>query len=773
MIYARRVVALCAGLLLAGLCGARAAEYRFDMGGKDTPVAQGFTAVMGGRYTDGAAFGWRGPTRDVVLRDMVDNPLYGTADTDPMYALTVDGVLSIGENEFVFRVEPGRYSVTAAIGDLSPGEVRPGNSIWANGVAVARDEVTSGTVKEFTFPVDAAGGEIALRFTAESYQRYVTVCGVWARPLAAGEEIKPSLREIPQGLTQADYRRNWDRFERLYVADWEKAKARLAGQGIDLAAWSRRREEFRGKPGFRDYFPSAGARWEALDQKAGGIDAGRITACWKEMGVDGFVATNPVFVREARKAGLKFAVGGHAESLPAAEGKGVTPNLMATRDGKRVTMDRVWSHCDPLVIETFRDLWREHLRGVAEGSDFFFIDEPRGQFWGGDRFGDYSAPAQAAFRKWAGEHGWQELAAKGIPERERSLDFYRFYLFRFESVPLLVKEFVRGTPAEKLTAMPGNGNVGPETMNHTCFWPPAVARHGQISGSWAYDDPASAKAFTEATRMAQEWGGKSYAWPPNWKDPVRELPIVTACISALCERVCTWSFSGSLAGARRPEWMAMSWLASRLTHATTGLRHTPPVALWCPDAVVFNDLVEMNGAEAGAWKQAYAALFAANLDYTVTNTLAVPEGTAVLYAPARPVLSDEDFARLQRFTARGGRLLVTFEGTPQSPDGQPIQAWAQVAGKCTQVKVAPEALRAAVAAAGVPANLDAGEGAVKTYLYAGERGRVHLLNNTDPAAPASVRLPWPAADRLTGKPLAAGTALALSPGGYALVEETR
>ena len=87
--------------------------------------------------------------------------------------------------------------------------------------------------------------------------------------------------------------------------------------------------------------------------------------------------------------------------------------------------------------------------------------------------------------------------------------------------------------------------------------------------------------------------------------------------------------------------------------------------------------------------------------------------------------------------------------------------------------MAPEALRAAVAAAGVPANLDAGEGAVKTYLYAGERGRVHLLNNTDPAAPASVRLPWPAADRLTGKPLAAGTALALSPGGYALVEETR
>ena len=34
--------------------------------------------------------------------------------------------------------------------------------------------------------------------------------------------------------------------------------------------------------------------------------------------------------------------------------------------------------------------------------------------------------------------------------------------------------------------MPGNGNIGPEQMNHSCYWPPAIARHGMIAASWAY-----------------------------------------------------------------------------------------------------------------------------------------------------------------------------------------------------------------------------------------------------------------------------------------------
>jgi hypothetical protein len=338
-----------------------------------------------------------------------------------------------------------------------------------------------------------------------------------------------------------------------------------------------------------------------------------------------------------------------------------------------------------------------------------------------------------------------------------------------------VQAAVAGTPVEGIPTMPGNGNIGPETMNHGSYWPPAVARHGMISASWSYDSPAGGKAHAETIRMAREWGGRSFCWPPSWKDPVKELPTVTANLSALCDKVCQWHFGGSLNGPRRPAWMAATFLAARLTHATNGLEHTPPLHVWCPDSIVYNDLVEMNTAEADTWRRLQQALFEANLDYAVTNRLTVPPGSVVLYACARPVLDRWEVEALTAFVKAGGRLLVTFATVPERPDGAAIEEWqGTVQAASVRVELSAADLRAKANALCARRNWELDSPAVKTCLYriAGTpAGRVHLLNNTDTERPATAVLPAPAQDRLAGKAYPAAQRLELPPGHYALLEE--
>jgi hypothetical protein len=177
---------MCRAWLLAALSVVAAAvEYRFDMGGPDTPVAAGFAQVLPEtRYGADRAFGWSRPAREVIWRDGPGNALYGNADEEPLYAAYADGILSIEENEFVCRVEPGRYTVTAVIGDLATGEHRPGNSVWANGRLVAAGLSTNADLLSLTFPVAANDGLITLRFRADSQQQYVTVEAVRSCALA-------------------------------------------------------------------------------------------------------------------------------------------------------------------------------------------------------------------------------------------------------------------------------------------------------------------------------------------------------------------------------------------------------------------------------------------------------------------------------------------------------------------------------------------------------------------------------------------------------------
>ncbi len=769
---------LTAALAVACIClNASAETYRFDMGGAHSPVATGYTQVLPDTMLEAnPAYGWASRTSMIVHRNEPTNPYYAERESLE-YTLYSDGVLTVGENTFSFEVEPGRYRVTAIIGDLALGEERPGNSIWANDELIVADEGTNASVKAYGFAVDAAGGTIALRFRADSLQRYSTVIGVTAEPLAAGEAVELSVEEYPEEpVTRETYLLNWQLLQDDLVADWELAKGELAAEGADLAYWETQAAALKERDDYREYWgwSLGGGTWERMAVQTGRLDIGQICSGFGEMGIDGFGSNSPVVTEQLIANGFGHSVSGGGENFPQPDMTGITLNLMANRDGSRQTMERVYCNVAPEVIAAFQDVWNARLSEVAPDASFFLIDEPRGMWYSG-RFGDYSDAAQEVFRSWAAERGYEELATSGIPERGRNLDFYRFYQFRLQSVAYLVKSFIQDTPVEDVPTAPGNGNIGPEQMNHNGYWPPAIAEAGLISSCWAYGEPASCKMYAETVAMAREFGGQSMIVPPLYPGahtPRQAIPMHVACISAMTTRVNPWHFRGPVNGPDRPQWMKSVYYSARLTHATSGLVHEPGLYVWCPESLVYNDLVEMNGAEAGHWAETWRALYDANLDYAVTNTLEIPADSVVLYSCARPVLNEEEYGRLQEFVAGGGTVLCTFADTPESPDGVEWVGWDELpAARVMPVELTPEAVRERAGALGVDRNWETGAAGVKTYAFTRGETVVHLLNNTDFEEEATVVLPVATRDLLTGETLAAGDELILGPGLYALLEQ--
>lgn len=765
-------IALC--VALAG--PALAETYRFDMGAVDTPVAGGYVRITpADLFAEGQQFGWRAAPSTVIFRGGPANPYYLQRQTSVEYALYSDGVLSIGENTFSFRVQPGRYAVTCVIGDLALDEHRPGNSIWANEVLVASDVATNATVKAIRFPVPADGGTIDLRFRADSAQRYATVIAVSAELLAPGVECPVTITQYPpEPVTPELLRRNWESFQGGLLADWEQAKAELQAEGEDIGYWEQACRTLRALPDFREYIGlSLGAgEFERLAQRTGDLSLDALCKIGPEMGVDGFVTNSKSAIAELRAAGLKYGVGGSAEALPEADLARVEMNLLVNADGSTQTLPGVWSNCGPQAVAVFQERWREQLTEIAPGAGLFMVDEPRGMWYSG-RYGDCSPAAQEAFSKWAQERGCPEAAASGIPPRGRTMAFYRFYQFRLDSVPRFVRAAMADTPVADVPAMPGNGNAGPEQMNHSCYWPPAIARHGMIAATWAYDSPASCKMYAETLRTAEEFGGQSYIVPPLYSEAqtaLEEIPKTAACTGALNTKVCPWHFAAPVTGPNRVDWMKTVYLGARLTHATGGLQHVPPLYVWCPESIVYNDLVEMNSDEAGNWRRTWQSLFDANVDYAVTCALKVPAGVKLLWSCARPVLTVEEFATLKGFVDAGGTLLCAFEGNPELPDGSPLTDFAALpAERVQRIALTPEAL--AAAADGPQRNLPVADASVKTFVYRRDGRRVHLLNNNNLEQAATVAAPHAMRDVLTGRRIGEGEQVSIRPGRHALWEE--
>ncbi len=771
-----RALCLAVGVLWVAAL-AHADTYRFDMGGPNTPLAPGYTRVTPAeRVRPDQPCGWTKAPMTFLFRGEPTNPYLSQGPTGLEFSLLSDAVLSLEENSFVFAVKPGRYAVTAIFGDLALGEGRPGQSLWANGTLVADNESTDASVKAFTFPVEAPDGRIELRFRSDSSQKYVTVEGVSAEPLAAGQALPVTMKQYPDGPVPVEtYRANWKLVQEAQLADWAQAKRELAAEGVDLAAWQAQVARLQARPGYRLYWgwSIGGGAWARLAEKTGSLDLTPLLAMYREMGVDGFSTNQQMMADQLRAAGFRHAVSGHAEGFPG-DLTGITLNLMCNADGTTTTVPKVWSNCAPEARAAFTKLWLQNPGETARGADFFLIDEPRGM-WGAGRYGDVSEPAQAEFQRWCAARGHRELLGQPIPPRGRTMAFYRFYQFRLQSVAAFMAAAVKDTPVGTIPVMPGNGDVGPEQMNHSCLWPPALAQAGMMTACWAYDNPAACKMCAETIRIAEEYGGQTTIVPPQYPEAhtvVQDRPMNTACISPLTTRVMPWHFRGPTDGPDRVARMKNVFYSARLTHATSGLRHRPPLFVWCPESIVYNDLVEMNEAEKANWRRVWQTLFDANLDYGVTNTLAVPRNSVVLYACVRPVLNAEEFARLQKFVSDGGTLLCAFAGTPELPDGTPLADWAKLpAQRLVRVALEPAALQQALAGREPRLAWPHLPAAVKVYVYATEgEGRAYLFNNTDLEAPATVELPTTLQDLLTGR--SAGRSVTIPPGMYALLGQS-
>jgi len=100
-----------------------AESYRFDMGGPATPVTAGYTQVTAkDLWAEGKEFGWVTAPAMVVNRNEATNPWFAQPDSFE-YTLLSDGLLTVGENTFVFKVKPERYAVTGMTGQLAVGEL--------------------------------------------------------------------------------------------------------------------------------------------------------------------------------------------------------------------------------------------------------------------------------------------------------------------------------------------------------------------------------------------------------------------------------------------------------------------------------------------------------------------------------------------------------------------------------------------------------------------------------------------------------------------------
>jgi hypothetical protein len=265
--------------MISLMAACHADSYRFDMGGPATPVAAGYTQVTAADVlAQGKAFGWAKAPAMVVYRNEPTNPWFAQPDSLE-YALYSDGLLTIEENTFTILVKPGRYAVTAIIGDLALGEGRPGNSIWANGAQLVSDVATDASVKAFSFPVDAPEGRIALRFRADSPQRYSTVEAVTAEPLVAGQELVLSEKQYPTvPPSKETYLRNWDALQDQLLADWTQAKTELAAEGVDLQQWGKLAAALQQQPNYRQYWAWSlgGGSWERLAAQTGPLDISRL-----------------------------------------------------------------------------------------------------------------------------------------------------------------------------------------------------------------------------------------------------------------------------------------------------------------------------------------------------------------------------------------------------------------------------------------------------------------------------------------------------------------
>jgi len=430
-------------------------------------------------------------------------------------------------------------------------------------------------------------------------------------------------------------------------------------------------------------------------------------------------------------------------------------------------------------------------------------------------YGDFSKPAEDAFRKWAKEKGMEELAEKGIPAIGRTNDFYQFYLFRLESTPRYIKEIIKGILPKDLSFSIGN-NVGPLEVNSGRFFPPLVAPYGyKMLKIWLSLDernnPAYYKGCSELVKAYREFGGKSgvicsldertrgrrYPISRIWPGLKRNLEGDRICgVSALSALPDvsgffqyhltrpfwrdTVDFEGNI--IKRKEWLKLVYELSSLYYSTRDLTHATDIYLYVPTSFLFNDLVEGEMKEANHWYEIIKLLHKENIDYKVTYKLELKPESLVIYPPLMPILTEEEGEKIKKFVRDGGTFLYATSELPQLPDGKILGSISRLLkaggrygkGQIIWLKdgrISGEKLRKLATEARATINLDMSStnNQVKSYIYQKGSYFYHLFNNNDPEREYKIQLPFATRDFFSEEEYRAGEPIPLAPAQHLLV----
>ena len=715
-------------------------------------------------YDAALGYGWaESKSTPPYDRDTPVSPLFHRRGDYPLYHMLSDGLVFGPQRERCFRVDlkPGTYDVTVYLGDLSLGEGRWGMRVVANGqVLIDSAAARGGQIKAVTRRLELTESPLTLTFTNEP--KGGPQCSV------SGLEIRSSSTDAPLrsdalfggerfGLREARLnfeilmkaeRRKWVEAKRAIVSDGHLGPANLPPASTDAT----------------EIYLTTYGNLSRLCTMAPGLDVSALPRLLKEIGVGAVSVSHPNLAEQYAAEGIRAIPGVGGERWPSKE----SPNMQTLLDarGKTHTRPGVFSIHSSHSQGEFRKYYLRRLGPLLPHLSAVFVDEPRGMTSAGG-IGDYSEWSEATFRKWCTQSGHPECAAPGLPKPAMSKEFYAFHLFRLDSVPMFLKGIIRGTPLEKAYFMPGNGILGPEYVNHSTFWPPALARAGMMSLSWNYGEPWKAKMSAEVVKATCEFGGKGGVFTLIGHDEARSRMQAVAALSA---KIAVLSPRRHMSSRLLRE---LAVLARALGPAK---RHCGVYLYW-PASLTFPDLVDFSNAEAARWLGLAEALYRANVDYRVTYTGRVAQPSLLVYAPIKPVLSEKEVSDLRNYLSAGGLLLYACHCNPIRPTGEPYGTLEATFGHDAAKRIlrpsgplTPDVIRAAAAQHLVPSNPQpTSDGFVLTYAFELGDCRLLLVANPDGSRPTTLSLAGDWRDHFTGQKVSQGSNISVSPGVFRLL----
>lgn len=733
-------------------------------------VQPGWTPIH--RWSDYSAekgFGWLEQENRLDLpyeRHAADNPLFHAAATEPLYNLIVDGLCSRkGKGtKAPFRIDtaPGTYRITIYCGDLGLNEPRSDMGALVNGEPV------------FAGIASPGGQVVAESRVVESKEPFLTVTftiGAGGQTAVSGLTVeRVDAAATPAATIKLPPRADPEAMAKNLAAKLAADNANIDTVLTDLAAHGIPATAVGAAPspaGTTKILATMYGDPSRLLSLAPNLDVSGQGLTLKRLGIDRVSVHSPAVAKTYRGLGLECIGSVHAEGFPPRAGQPV-PQKLRKRDGSLVELPGFFSLFAPGNVAALAADWKQSFSAMQGTVDAVFVDEPRGMTFNGGLLGDYGPDALPAFRAWLAAHRPGQSPPTALPMPASSQPYYEFFLFRLDAVPEFIAAIAKDAGMESVRLLPGNGELSPVSVNHSTFFPPALAKHGYEPGSWNYDAPWQGKRSAEVVAAVQrEYGVNSAIYTSCGIDDVTNRMLSLAAISARP------AVLGPREGTSFRLFLEVSAVARGLADAV----HETPVYLYWPASITYPDLVEYSDVEGDRWDALAKSLYDGNLDFKVTYRCDLLPGSIIVYAPRKAVLSDEEVADLRGHLSRGGTLVYSSDGPLLRPDGTARGTPAEVFGHALERNIAimkqpPTAreLRELAAGRGMPTNPEGSSATLKTFAFRQGDDRLVLALGSNREQPATLTLPQPARDRFTGAVLPAGQPIPVEPGFFRLVE---